>query len=303
MVQEESYQHAVAFISDIHANLEALDAVLADIEKQNVDGIYCLGDIVGYGPDPQECLQKIRALQTSGKLLRMVCGNHDYEVVHQGYAKFHEASRVADEWTAKVLQGTPQWLFLEELANSKLVQEVGRFVLVHSTLIPPPEKWEYLRAKNVGENFVDRKILFVGHSHSPALYSRYSAGKEWNPIALFENEGFFFLPPVKKDELGAFEACIQYRLKVPGTFPTMIVNVGSVGQPRDDNPCGRYVIYRTVDYDDYIEYRQVGYDVRKTVEKHKKRNLECDKDLAIRLITGGKSSFAEGTQPPPWYPF
>lgn len=296
------HYHAVAFISDIHANLEALDAVLQDIDRIKVDGIYCLGDLVGYGPDPLECLKKIKQLKLSGKLLRMVCGNHDYAVAEQDLDQFSSAARKAIEWTTEVIKDTEEFALLKELANSPLVQGIGRFQLVHSTLDPEPKEWAYLKIKDAMRNFVERKIVFVGHSHLPAVFSKYSAGKEWNPINLFDNDGFYFYPP-RKEEPPIGEGNIQYRLTLPDTFPTMIVNVGSTGQPRDGNRCARYVVYRTVDYTDYIEYRQVSYDIQKTVTKLKDRGLDCDKVLATRLVTGGKASFDKNQPSPEWFPF
>ena len=79
--QKHPYYHAVAFISDIHSNLEALEVVLDDIQRQNVSTIYCLGDIIGYGPDPLACIRKIMALYESKKILGIVAGNHDIGIV------------------------------------------------------------------------------------------------------------------------------------------------------------------------------------------------------------------------------
>lgn len=303
MAEEQTYYNAVAFISDIHANLEALEAVLEDIEEQNVSGIYCLGDIVGYGADPLACLRTLLELQESGKLLQTVCGNHDYGVVHNDYTLFNSSARLSNIWTRDKIKDTPEYSLLEKIAGEKLVKEAGKFTLVHSTLNPEPVKWDYLKTKNAGENFVHRRIVYVGHSHVPALYSRYSSGKEWNPITLFENSGFYFLPPSKRENLSPGQATSHYRLVLPDTFPTMLVNVGSVGQPRDNNPWARYVLYQTVDFTSYIEYRQVGYDIEKTVHKLKERGLECDEKLAIRLATGGPSSFDPLSPPPKWFPY
>lgn len=298
----EPYYNSIAFISDIHSNLEALEAVLADIEKQKVSAIYCLGDLVGYGPDPHACLQKIRTLQSAGKIVRLVPGNHDHGIVKKELAIFNPVARQANEWTIKVLQDTPQWVILKDIVNEKAVQEVGRFILVHSTLNPEPEKWEYLKIKNAPQNFVERKIVFVGHSHIPALYSKYTAGKDWNPINLFGNEGNYIMPQPKTDPLAPGESLTQYRAKL-SSFPSMIANVGSIGQPRDYSPCARYLLHITVDYNDYLEYRQVAYDVQKTVEKMKNRGLECDKELSTRLVTGGRSLFSDGAVRPSWFPF
>lgn len=302
MPNQEAYFNAIAFISDIHGNLEALDAVLEDIERHKVSTVYCLGDLVGYGPDPQACVQKIRSLQASGKIAKVICGNHDYGVANNDLSIFSSSARIANEWTIKVLQGTPQFLMLQELAKENLMQEMGRFILVHSTVEPKPEKWEYLKIKAAAQNFVERKIVFMGHSHIPAIYSKYTAGKDWNPINLFGNDGHYYFPIPKKEPLKPNEAVGAYRVKL-SSFPTMLVNVGSVGQPRDMHPSARYLLHISVDYNDYLEYRQVGYDVQKTVMKLKNRGLECDQELSVRLVTGGLSNFAKNTQPPEWFPF
>ena len=303
MTAKKPYYHAIAFISDIHANIEALDAVLADIEQHNVNTIYCLGDLVGYGPDPQAVVQKIMELQEKGKLVGIVCGNHDYGLYHNNFDVFSRSARISNQWAYQQLVGTSEMDFLGTMAKGKMVKDVGRFRLVHSTWQPEPLQWEYMRAKNAKDNFCERQIIFVGHSHVPAIYSKYSSGKEWNPITLFENDGYFYLPQPKAEIMDPGKCFTQYRLKVPDSFPTMIINIGSVGQPRDDDCHARYVLYITVDFNNYIEFRQVGYNFKKTVEKMYNRNLDCDEELATRLCTGGRSKFDEDGDRPVWFPF
>jgi len=298
----KGYYHAVAFISDVHGNIEALDAVLQDIAKLQVNVIYCLGDLVGYGTDPVAVIRKIMELKESGKLVGIVCGNHDYGVATKDFAVFNSGARLSNEWTVQQLANTPEQNFLNELAREPLYKEIGRFRLVHGTLNPPPEQWEYLRSKNAAQNFVERAMVFVGHSHSPALYSKYSSGKDWNPIELFANEGFSFFPKPKNIPMQIGKSYSQYRLQVPHSFPTLIINPGSVGQPRDDNPHARYVVYVTTDYNSFLEYRQVGYDVETSVQKLNQRRLACDMVLATRLCTGGSTKFDEMHAKPSWFP-
>jgi predicted phosphodiesterase len=303
MSSKRPYYHAIAFISDIHGNIEALDAVLEDIKKQKASGIYCLGDLVGYGTDPKAVIQKIVSLKESHELFNIVCGNHDYGVYNKNFAVFQNSARLSNEWTLKQIEGTPEFHFLEEISKSELLKEVGRFRLVHSTCQPEPVAWEYLRTKNAPQNFEERKITFVGHSHIPAIYSKYSSGKGWNPITLFENDGYYYLPKPKEEPMETGKVITEYRLNVPGSFPTMIVNIGSVGQPRDGSSYARYILYITVDVNNYIEFRQVGYDIKTTVSKLKARGLECDQELATRLCTGGKSTFDPNIPRPDWFPF
>lgn len=302
MSSNKPYYHAIAFISDIHGNLEALEAILEDIKRQQVSSIYCLGDIVGYGPDPMACTRRLMNLVESKQLIAAVAGNHDYGVCDQDISNFSSSAKEVMEWTINEMQGTEEANYIRELCQKELIKKIGRFWLVHSTLNPSPEKWEYLKTKNAGENFQDRKIVFVGHSHVPAIYSRYSAGKDWHPISLFGNDGHYFLPPAQKTMLPAGKSSKSYRLEVNDPFPTMIINAGSVGQPRDNNPNARYALYITIDYKSYIEYRQVGYDVQKTVDKHKKRGLSCDERLATRLCTGGNTRFDHEFKKPDWFP-
>ena len=190
------------------------------------------------------------------------------------------------------------------MCKEELIKDIGRFRLVHSTLEPSPGKWDYLKIKNASQNFAERKIVFVGHSHIPAIYSRYSSGQDWNPIQLFGDEGYYRLPiSPEKDLLPPGKANKFYRLGIPDSFPTMVINIGSVGQPRDHNPNARYLLYITVDYKTYIEYRQVGYDVPKTISKLKQRNLSCDRKLAVRLCTAGPYEFSEDYPQPDWFNF
>lgn len=296
------YYHAIAFISDVHANAEALNAVLEDIKKQQVNNIYFLGDLVGYGPDPVICTNLLMNLAKSKKLIAAVPGNHDFGVCDQDIESFHSSAKEVMAWTIDNMKETEEAEYISNLCQKDLIKKIGRFWLTHSTLDPTPEKWEYLKTKNASKNFVDRKILFVGHSHSPTIYSRYSAGKDWHPINLFGDDGHYFSPPTQKKMLPPGKSAKLYRLEVNDSFPTMIINAGSVGQPRDNNPNARYALYITIDYKSYIEYRQVGYDVKATVEKHRNRNLPCDERLATRLCTGGNTNFDHEFKKPNWFP-
>lgn len=301
MGSKKPYYHAVAFISDIHSNIEALEAVLEDIKKLNVSAIYCLGDLVGYGPDPEAVVNRIMTLKESGKIIEIVCGNHDYGVYKNDFSAFNSSAKLSNTWTVDQLKGKPEMDFLGEIVEDDYIKEVGRFKIVHSTWNPEPQKWDYLRSKNASQNFDERKITFVGHSHMPAIYSKYSSGKDWNPIELFSNDGYCYIPKPKSREMKLGGRTL-YRLKVPGSFPTMLINIGSVGQPRDESPMAKYVVYMTVDFNDYIEYRQVGYAHEKTVEKLKDRGLSCDKEIATRICTGGPTRFDDRHPCPEWFP-
>ena len=139
----------IAVISDIHSNLEALEAVLADIQKQGISEIWCLGDIVGYGPDPVACLDIVIGLKEKGTLTAIVQGNHDWAVVNEPLGfNSHSASPI--HWTKKELikaAGQPKenkyYQFLKQLP-SELDQD--GFILVHGS--PSDPLCEYIERKD-----------------------------------------------------------------------------------------------------------------------------------------------------------
>ena len=200
----------ILVISDIHANLPALEAVLAAAET--FDAVWCLGDLVGYGPDVNEVVEKVRSLPG----LVCIMGNHDSAVIGQiELAAFNREARESIIWTQAVI--SPDNLqFLKGLPE-KLV--IGNATLVHGS--PRSPVWEYLLdGQNAYENFAhfDTPFCFVGHTHIPIVY--YWRGEnnsvDWR---LLNNED------------------------MPISDARMIVNPGSVGQPRDHNPRAGYLIF------------------------------------------------------------
>jgi len=228
-----------AVISDIHANLEALRAVLADIEKQGADEIVCLGDIVGYGPRPLECLDLVR--RTSRMI---VCGNHDLALLTFPFG-FHEAAKRAIEWHRTVLEPKPvawpreraRWRFIQELPDRR--EEDGT-LYVHAS--PRDPIMEYVDpndppAKRAEMLAVVPRVCFVGHSHRPGVVPEDLRFPR--PAALSQTR--FAVPPGQK----------------------AIINIGSVGQPRDSDSRASYVIWN----DPLAVWRRVEYDVEKTVNE------------------------------------
>lgn len=228
-----------ALISDIHANLEALTAVMADIRSQNISDIYCLGDIVGYGPNPCECLDLvIKHSQVT------ILGNHDQATLFDPDG-FNPVALQAVYWTREQLEtgsGTPaqlnrRWDFLGELPRT---HSDGDFLFVHGSPREPtneyvfPEDVYNQRKMDALFSRVD-KYCFQGHTHIPGVFT-------------VDRE---FLTPEDID--------YRYRL---GDEPVM-VNVGSVGQPRDNDPRCCYVVIE----DSVLNYRRVDYDVDKTAQK------------------------------------
>jgi predicted phosphodiesterase len=227
-----------AILSDIHANLEALEAVLADVAQEGVDSIYCLGDIVGYGPNPRECIDRVLSFDQS------ILGNHDQGALYDPEG-FSSGAERAIFWTREQLempngdpeQMTRRWQFLSELPRT--VRE-GPFTFVHGSVRNPlseyvfpedthnPKKLERLFA------LIDR-YAFQGHTHVPGV---------------FTDDGRFLAP----DDVGG---------RFPLSNMKLMVNVGSVGQPRDGDPRSCYVLLT----DNQIEFRRVAYPCEKTAEK------------------------------------
>jgi diadenosine tetraphosphatase ApaH/serine/threonine PP2A family protein phosphatase len=223
-----------AFISDIHANLDALEVVLEDIKTQNVDRIVCLGDIVGYGPQPNECTMLVQQVSEL-----TVVGNHDYAALgRMDTLGFNEYARAAAEWTADAL--TPETKsFLEDLPMTKLL---GGLLLVHASP-KDPERWTYVlsyqEAKRQFSAFTER-LCFIGHSHLPVVIEEY--GDDINALSFPED--------------------IPLRLHRDRRY---IVNVGSVGQPRDRDPRTGYTWY-----DDELDaalLRRLTYSIETVQQK------------------------------------
>jgi diadenosine tetraphosphatase ApaH/serine/threonine PP2A family protein phosphatase len=245
-----------AIVSDIHGNLEALEAVLADIANESVDSIYCLGDIVGYGPNPRECIDRVLSFDQS------ILGNHDQGALYDPEG-FSSGAERAIFWTRDQLEmpnGDPdqmakRWQFLSELPRT--VRE-GPFTFVHGSVRNPlseyvfpedthnPKKLERLFA-------MIERYAFQGHTHVPGV---------------FTEDGRFLSPT----EIGG-----KYSL---GNSKLMI-NVGSVGQPRDGDPRACYLLLG----DNSIEYRRVPYPVEKTMAKIH-AITELDPFLGDRLKEG-----------------
>ena len=214
-----------AVLSDIHGNLEALEAVLADAEAR-ADAVLCLGDVVGYGADPEACMELI-----AGRAAAIVAGNHEHGVAGLlDLDWFNDYARAAAEWTRERLDEDHR----RYLAALPLVAEVGDATLVHASP-ERPEEWDYLVSPQDGfaafPAFTTR-LCFVGHSHLPAAWSLGSSGPE-------------FLP-------GAVELSVE-----PGR--RYIVNVGSVGQPRDRDPRAAYALWD--EERGRLAVRRVAYDV------------------------------------------
>jgi predicted phosphodiesterase len=237
-----------AIISDIHGNLEALEAVLADIEQERVDRILCLGDLVGYGPNPEECIDL--AIDKSDIV---IAGNHDWTAIGlTSLEYFNPHARIAIEWTIEILSERCLAL-LEKLPIIKRIQDKSIF-LVHSTPYNPDE-WNYIfTVEEALANFkyLPDRICLIGHSHVPMIIEQAPDGE----IMAYTNEG-------------EFQNNHRY-----------IINVGSVGQPRDGNPDAGYAILEN----NRIQIKRVPYNIGKV--QAKMRSIGLPTFLSERLAEG-----------------
>lgn len=236
-------------ISDIHSNLEALQAVLDSISKDKISEYLCVGDIVGYGADPGPCIRVVKSLECKA----LIAGNHDWGVLGLlGLEWFNEYAKDAAVWTTSVLNQDE----LDYLKSFKLTYEAKKFTLVHGSLEIPEEFHYILNGEDAyfTMKLMKTPICFVGHSHVAGIF--YSD----NSKVRYTTE-----PRIK----------IDYHRKY-------VINIGSIGQPRDGNPRASYVIYD--DEDDTIEIKRVAYDIKSAQEKILKAGLP--NWLASRLARG-----------------
>jgi len=229
----------VLLISDIHANLTALEAVLNAAE--NYDSVWFLGDLVGYGPDPNECVERIRALPD----LVALKGNHDAATLNQlSTDAFNAEARYTVTWTQGNL--SPENLaYLGELPAK--VQVMDDVTLAHGS--PRQPVWEYiLNAQTATENFFffETPGCFVGHTHLPSIF-RLSDGRAQADLFV----------PIENS---------QFELS-----PRLILNPGSVGQPRDRDLRAAYAIF---DLETKMtEFRRVAYDIPAVQKRMRKAGL------------------------------
>jgi predicted phosphodiesterase len=228
-----------AIISDIHSNLDALEVVLEDIKRQGVTEIVCLGDIIGYGPNPRECIDLVMA---NAKIC--ILGNHDHGALFDPEG-FNAGAERAIFWTREQLekaegdaeQNAKRWDFLGELPRS---HRDGECLFVHGSARNPLN--EYVFPEDVYNQRKMDKIFslvehycFQGHTHVPGVF----------------NQTLNFHSP---DEL-------NYRFELGRE--KVLINVGSVGQPRDGDPRACYVVLE----DNMVNFRRLEYPVDRVAEK------------------------------------
>lgn len=245
-------------LSDIHANLPALDAVLADARRQGFDAALLLGDVVGYGAEPGACIAALEALG----LAAAVRGNHDKVAAGLAPARlFHEHARVAIEWTRDALTDTERrWLLALPQGPAHVTAEI---MLCHGT---PDDEDAYLFDEgDAWRAFGDGLggLCFYGHTHVPAAFAA-----ERRPVCL--------LPDPVDGAAGATARLHWDRERA------WLVNVGSVGQPRDGDPRAAYGLFDAAT--GVVEFRRVEYDITRAQEAIRAARLP--ERLAARLDRG-----------------
>jgi diadenosine tetraphosphatase ApaH/serine/threonine PP2A family protein phosphatase len=239
----------IAVLSDIHSNLHALDAVLADIVREQPDELWCLGDVVGYGPRPNECVDRIREAASLS-----LCGNHDLAVLGTiDIAEFSGDAGTAAVWTRGVLGNEQrEWLQgLEPTAERDAVE------LFHGS--PRDPVWDYVLTDEIALASFERTtapLVLVGHSHVALAISLVGG------------------------ELGGGLAPATTTVELDAT--RWLLNPGSVGQPRDGDPHAAWLL---IDSDaGRATFRRVPYPIEQTQAEMYKEGLPLA--LAVRLTHG-----------------
>jgi diadenosine tetraphosphatase ApaH/serine/threonine PP2A family protein phosphatase len=241
-----------AIIADIHANLAALMAVLTDIyQKEEIAELWCLGDIIGYGPEPNQCIELLRRTNHI-----CVAGNHDLAAIGEiDTSDFNPDAAAACQWTAKQLTA-PERVYIKSLP---LVIERDDFTLVHGS--PRQPIWEYVLSIGTAMenfNYFKSKFCLVCHTHVPAIF-RLSKKAGSCSFSQFPTKGGL--------DLG------EERL---------IINPGAVGQPRDGDPRASYAIYDSKTKT--INLYRVPYDIAATQARMVEQRLPMR--LVARLSHG-----------------
>ena len=247
-----------AIVSDIHGNLAALEAVLEDIADQNVDRIVCLGDVIGYGPSPSQCVDEAM------KFAFCVLGNHDSSALFDPEG-FNVAAEQAIFWTRAQIEGghdgpEASRARMQYICNLPRMIDEGTALFVHGSPRGPtneyvfPEDTQNVKKMEKLFSMVPR-ICFQGHTHVPGVFT----------------EDLRFIRPVDTDA----------GHRVTDSDQRWMINVGSVGQPRDGDPRSCYVVYD----EETVQFRRVTYDIDRTVREI---NAEPDLDeyLGLRLRDG-----------------
>lgn len=238
-----------AVLGDIHGNLEAFKAVLYALSTERIDTYLSVGDVIGYGADPKECIKLLKSLKPEV----LIAGNHEWGVLglkEEGY--FNELARDAVLWTKKNIDDDE----IEYLKSFSLLYEDERMSLVHGTLYMPEEFYYIFDTEDAYVTISRMKspLCFVGHTHIPAIFS--------------SDHG-------KVEYIDSQKIRVDYEKRY-------VINTGSVGQPRDGDPRASYIIYD--DEEATVEMKRIEYDIKKAKDKILKAGLPSR--LANRLTEG-----------------
>jgi len=240
----------IALLTDIHANLQALDAVLADADSLGVEATWQMGDIVGYGPDPGAVIARLNELGAVG-----VMGNHDAAAIGQlPLSDFNRLAATANSWTAGVLSGESK----DYLRGLPAIHREASFTLVHGSLRDP--LWEYLTTHDAARGHFalqETPYSIIGHTHVPMIVEQTGSGS------------------VRAESPGHDDVVHLDGRK-------LVLNPGGVGQPRDGDPRACYAVLDTGA--STVVFRRVEYDVRAT----QARMCDCGlpEPLILRLARG-----------------
>ncbi len=283
-----------AVLGDIHGNLEAFEAVLQDMSKEKIDKIAVLGDSVGYGPNPRECFEKVCEIADI-----FLIGNHEKEVIAPD-PLMCEGAKESGKWTGTQLAGCKIWeqitaAIRRDGYDAWAHKDIDNRIFVHGAphaptdqYIWPADECQYL----IYNDQIDKRLQefmdefkkqhgFCAHTHQPAVLTEYKNHKifspykhelKWNKTNTFVGPNTIFFVPegnIILDELAGKK---------------MVINPGSVGQPRDGNPASSYVIYDG----NNIQFRRIPYDFKKTQQKIMELPIDAatKKRHAVRLSLG-----------------
>lgn len=242
----------ILIISDVHANLVALESVLSAMEDTQIDDIWSLGDIVGYGPRPCECVERVQSLAPNVSII----GNHDWAAIGRlNLDEFNPVARYASYWTTMKLHAE-HIQYLESLPNRMIEND---WTIVHGS--PQHPVWEYVynaRIASINFGFYDTRICFLGHTHIQLYITEEAAHSNVQPTQ-----------PRDGDVIDVSTGRIM-------------INPGSVGQPRDGDPRAGCAIF---DPDEMtVTFRRVAYDVEETQRQLQDEGLPDS--LIMRLAMG-----------------
>lgn len=282
-----------AILGDIHGNLEAFEAVLQDISTEKIDKIAVLGDSVGYGPNPRECLEKVFEIADI-----FLIGNHEKEVISPDPTTC-EGAKESSKWTRTQLNKCKIWeqikaAIKKEGNDSWASKDIDGKIFVHGSPYAPTDQYvcpdnehDYLMFNDkVDERIGDflkeftRNHSFCAHTHVPAvltayenrsIFNPYTHELKWNKATFIGPHTIYFVP--------------EGNITLEGLAgKKMVINPGSVGQPRDGNPAASYAIYDG----NIVKFRRIPYDFKRTQQKIMELPIDAStkKRHAVRLSVG-----------------